>query len=116
MGITIIKTKKKMKNKTLSRDLKWKCNFPGLMQEIVENVSSNKRHAIFFQPINLMKSIMCEVSERAIQLNDPILNELMCDLMLYDIPLPGTEEYTKFMHSVRLAAHKQKVKESKKKR
>lgn len=103
------------KIKPLSRELQWKCDFPALMEEIT-NISADKKFGILFQPINLMKQIMVEVADRAIKLNDPILNELMCDLRLYETPNPGTKEYTALMKTVRLAAHKQKLKESKSKK
>lgn len=93
----------------LSRELKWKCNLPGLFEEIL----NNKGTAILNAPINLTKSILEEVGRRAIELNDPILNELMCDLQIYETPKISSPEYNVFMNEVRTAADKQKLKEKK---
>ena len=99
------------KIKQISRELKWKCHLPQLFEEIL--LSNDKMGALKI-PINYTKQILAEVAERCIEVNDPILNELMCDLQLYETPPISSDEYRAFMKKVRAAAAKQKQKEVKK--
>ena len=94
----------------ISRENSWKCHLPQLFEEILLN---NPKMAILIIPIHCTKLILAEVAERCIEINDPILNELMCDLQLYETPKISTDEYRSFMKKVRLAAAKQKQKELK---
>lgn len=68
----------------------WKVNTPGLFKEIVEN---NSQCWIFVQPLNIFQSILKQVAERAIELNDPKLNSLMLRLALYDTANPSSKDF-----------------------
>lgn len=98
-----------MAKKQLSREMCWKCALPSLFEEILLNPGTQ----ILKIPLNLTLSILLEVANRAIQLNDPILNELMCDLDLYETPTKSSKEFKSFIKKVRTQAQKQKDKELK---
>ena len=49
--------------------------------------------AIFFQPINIYKDLLTELAQRAIELNDPKLNAIMCRMALYEVSDPYSKEY-----------------------
>lgn len=60
----------------------WRVHTLNLLTEMVEN---NNKMGIFFQPVNIFREILCQVAERAIELNDPQLNILMLRLALYEV-------------------------------
>ena len=61
----------------------WTVHTLNLLKEMVE---CNNKMGIFFQPVNIFREILCQVAERAIELNDPQLNILMLRLNLYEVP------------------------------
>ena len=71
---------------------KWKVNTAGLLKEILVNKVVREPLGV---PIQIFASILLQVSERASELNDPLLNELMCRLSLYAISDPYNTEYDK---------------------
>lgn len=70
----------------------WRVNTAALFKEIIEY---NQGMGCFFQPINILKGLLAQVAERASQLNDPIMNELMCRLAFYEISDPYNPAYDK---------------------
>lgn len=94
--------------KLISREGAWKCDTPALMAEIL----NNNELAILTMPLTIFRGILGAVAARAIKLNDPILNELMCDLRLYELPSPSSKEYDTIMKKVRKLAQEQKEKEN----
>lgn len=74
---------------TETNDLYWKVNTPGLLKEIL----SNSQAAILAKPLQIFGSILYEVGERAIELNDPKLNALMCRLSIYSQSDPYNPDY-----------------------
>ena len=70
-------------------DLQWKVHTPALLQEIV----SHSGQTILEKPIQILGGLLHEVGERASQLNDPILNALMCRLTIYEIADPKSSSY-----------------------
>lgn len=69
--------------------LKWRCNTPRLFEEILLNPGTS----ILQQPLIIFRSILVEVAQRAIELNDDKLNLLMLRLTLYDCADPISENY-----------------------
>ncbi len=69
--------------------LKWKCHTPKLFEEILLNPGTG----MLKQPLNVFRSILVEVAQRAIELNDDELNLLMIRLTLYDCADPLCENY-----------------------
>lgn len=55
---------------------------PRFLKEACEN----SRGGVYGVCWNIFKSLLAQVAERAIELNDPVLNALMIRLNLYEIP------------------------------
>ena len=70
---------------------KWSVHTPQLLREILNNNGT----AILSVPINMFGKLLAQVADRAIQLNDPELNALMCRLTLYEEADPHSEKYDK---------------------
>ncbi len=69
--------------------LKWKCHTPRLFEEILLNPGTSALQ----QPLVIFRSILVEVAQRAIELNDDELNLLMLRLTLYDCADPLCKNY-----------------------
>ena len=67
----------------------WKVHTPNLLKEIVKN--SNQ--PILSIPLNILGKLLAAVGERAIAINDPKLNALMCRLTIYSIADPESPDY-----------------------
>jgi len=65
---------------------------PNLLKEIVSN-SIPRSHGVLFVPLNSLRILLGKVAERASELNDPILNQLMFDMTLYEIADPESKDY-----------------------
>lgn len=77
----------------MAKTVRWRCNTPQLLKEI--GTISDKGAGIMKQPLNIFARILAEVSDRAIELNDPKLNSLMARLALYDQCDPYSKNYDK---------------------
>ena len=64
--------------------LTWKCHTPRLFEEILVNPGTSGLQ----QPLIIFRSILAEVAQRAIELNDDKLNLLMLRLTLYECADP----------------------------
>jgi hypothetical protein len=73
------------------KELSWKVHIPSLFNEIVENGGLGT--SIFRVPLSITSRILGEVAQRALELNDPKLNALMCRLTLYEQSDPYSKEY-----------------------
>ena len=83
-----------MKNKAKNIDIYthgFKIHLPQLLKEITNN---NGIGALKI-PLQSLQRYLISISERAIELDDPILNRLMCELTLYDQVDPHGESYDK---------------------
>lgn len=69
------------KNILQGHSMEWRVNTHSLLKELIENSPGSM--GIFFQPINIFQELLALVAHRSSQLNDPILNALMCRLALY---------------------------------
>lgn len=65
-----------------THSMKWRSHLPNLLIEIVD---SNPTAWALRMPIILTRSILTEVAERAIELDDPALNILMLRLSMYAV-------------------------------
>lgn len=82
----------------------WKVNIPGLFKEIL----NNGQCAILRVPLQVTADILAKVAKRAIELDDPELNALMCRLALYEQSDPYSKSYDrKLMDRVRRMALKE---------
>jgi len=87
MGCNLLNTIKMQE--TSPKELKWRVNTPQLLKEIQNNHGTS----ILRKPLAILGGILAEVAERAIELNDPKLNALMCRLALYEESDPYSPEY-----------------------
>ncbi|SRR6266498_531796 len=79
----------KSKANNHSEELEWRVYTSGLLAEIMVNPEC----AILKVPLQIFGALLNQVSERASQLNDPILNGLMCQLGLYEIADPNSSNH-----------------------
>ncbi len=69
--------------------LDWKCHTPRLFEEILTNPGTS----ILQIPLKILLSILGEVAQRAIELDDDVLNSLMIRLTLFSCADPLSEDY-----------------------
>lgn len=72
-----------------SVELNWKVHTPNLLGEVLQNPGTS----MLKLPLNIFARNLMLVAERAVKINDPILNELMCRLALYEEADPENENY-----------------------
>jgi hypothetical protein len=77
----------------------WKVNGPGLLEEIASCAIPKSMGVLKF-PLNIFKSLLYQVAERAIELDDYELNVLMIRLALYDNCLPSDVGYDKVVEYI----------------
>lgn len=73
------KTRKEVYDYVMS-DMSWKCDLPAFLEECQLCTSGNAYDVCW----NLMRRILVILTQRAIELNDPILNIIMLNLSLYE--------------------------------
>lgn len=73
----------------MSQTLAWRVHTHGLFKEILLD-HSNRMLEI---PLNIMLDLLRQVAQRATELNDPKMNELMIRLSLYSVANPDDPEY-----------------------
>lgn len=69
--------------------LQWKVHTPNLLAEVLNNPTAS----ILTKPIQILGGLLYEVAERAAELNDPMLNQLMLRLTLYSAGDPESSDY-----------------------
>lgn len=82
-----------------SKNIHFRVDTMKLLHEIFDNAMPQSM-GIIKTPINIFKNLLGEAAERAIELNDPILNRIMFDLTLYELPEPTSKEYRKMFKEV----------------
>jgi len=73
----------------MKETLKWKVHTHGLFKEILDQDGMRMLN----KPINILLDLLRQVAQRATELNDPKMNELMVRLSLYSIANPEDQEY-----------------------
>jgi uncharacterized membrane protein len=76
--------------------LTFECNTPQLLREVFTNVSASGKAALHI-PVKVFGDLLADVAHRASQLRDPILDELMCKLALYEEADPYSPSYDRSM-------------------
>ena len=75
---------KKIKNKAIRdyvmQDKNWKCDLPALLNEI----QTGSNGGVYDVCFNILRNLLSILSERAIEINDPVLNIIMLKLSLYE--------------------------------
>lgn len=69
----------------------WRVNTAAFLKEVFDNYPANG--GIFYQPANIFRELLAMVSERATELNDPVMNALMCRLALFGEADPYSPDY-----------------------
>jgi hypothetical protein len=80
---------------TKGKKVSFKCHTPQLLTEICDGALATGNFGILKVPLNVLRNYLVLVAQRASQLNDPILNELMCNMTLYEVADPYSKEYDK---------------------
>ena len=84
-----------MKDKEFKEfNLEFKVHTVKLMHEIAD-CALQKNTGVLQKPLQIFMHKLHDVATRASQLNDPILNKLMCDLTLYEVSDPESTDYNK---------------------
>jgi hypothetical protein len=69
----------------------WKVHTPNFLQEILKNNSTG----ILYRPMQIFASLLQQVAQRALEIDDPELNLLMCRLTLYGTADMDSPDYDK---------------------
>lgn len=97
----------------MEKNLKFKVHTARLLQEICDGAMPTTM-GVLKVPMNVFRLLLLQVGERAAQLNDPILNALMCDLAIYGVADPDDPDYNQeILLQVYKMAKEQKEKEAK---
>lgn len=74
-----------------ARALRWKVHTPNLLKEI----ASNPQLWAVVTPLQIFANLLAEVAERAIELGDDQLNQLMLRLTLYEQADPESRDFVR---------------------
>jgi len=72
-----------------TESLQWKVHTYGLFKEILDN----SQCSLLIIPVNILLDLLRQVAQRATELNDEKMNELMIRLGLYSIANPEDADY-----------------------
>ena len=73
--------------------LEWRVDTVSLIKQLLEDSNISASNGVFVKPVNIFLTILSQVANRAIELDDPTLNVLMLRLSLYDVePAKISEE------------------------
>lgn len=84
------------KKRSNSKIVHFKVHTPNLLKEIVDN-SMYRNSGVLFIPLNTFRGLLVKVADRAKELNDLELNQLMIDLTLYEEADPEAKGYNPVM-------------------
>lgn len=79
-----------MPSKKQPLSMHWKVHVKNLFDEML---TCNEQNWIFKHPLLLLYGMLQQVAARSAELNDPVLNDLMCRLTMYTIADPEHEDY-----------------------
>lgn len=85
---------------------------PQLLKEIVRN-GLRENSGVLQVPLKVLINFLEQLAERCTEINDPVLDRIMFDMNLYDLPSPTSEEYSKIMDDL-YKAEKEYLKNKKK--
>lgn len=72
-----------------TRAMKWRVHTPNLLREVLSNPGTS----MLVQPMNIFAALLAEVAQRATELHDPTLDQLMLRLALYEQGDPASPDY-----------------------
>lgn len=79
------------------RYVSFKINTPAFLTEIVDNALGANKNGVLKIPLNVFRINLGLITQRCAQINDPILNKILCDMALYEQADPYSKEYDKKM-------------------
>lgn len=88
-----MKKKKKIEDNFENISDQWKVHTPNLLGDIIVNLSSSNNIGAIYQPINIFRKMLVELSEVAREIDDPRLHLMMCKLTLYENSDVSSKEY-----------------------
>jgi len=77
-------------NEKQEMPIQWKVHAPNLLKEIGNNSPSN---GVLSWPLMILLRLLADIAQRAVELEDPVLDSLMCRLTLYSASDPESEDY-----------------------
>lgn len=89
----------KMKELTFNDEIgvhQFKVHVPRLLEEVT-NCGIPRTMGVLKVPLNMFQKYLVSVSERCAEINDPVLNKLMCNMALYEQSDLGSKYYDKKM-------------------
>ena len=67
--------------------LYFKIDTPAFLIEITDNaIGANKTMGVLRIPMNIFRNYIGLIAQRCTEINDPILNRIMVDMNLYELP------------------------------
>jgi hypothetical protein len=84
-----------------------------LLNEIADSALPAVKAGVLVVPLNVLRNLLGQLAQRCTQLHDPVLDRIMFDMTLYELPRPSTPEYGKLMKQL-YATEAKYLKESKK--
>jgi hypothetical protein len=70
----------------------FKIHVPQFLKE-VSNCAISDKSGVLFIPLNIFRTYLGLVAQRCSEINDPVLNKLMCEMALYEISDPESKDY-----------------------
>lgn len=80
----------------MKRKFFFKVHAPALINEITECALGVNREALRI-PIQIFKSHLAKIAERCSEINDPVLNKIMCDMAMFEEADPYSKDYKPVM-------------------
>lgn len=72
------------------KELEWKMNTGSFLKEVFDNYPG--QGGVLAVPANILRTLLAQVAARAAELNDPVMNALMCRMALYGESDPYDKE------------------------
>ena len=95
-------------NLSENKSFYFKVHTSELFQRIIE-MDIKMGSGVLKNPLNIFRNLLIQVGQRASEINDPILNKLMCDLAIYSISDPYDKDYNyKLVMKIRRTGEKLK--------
>lgn len=82
-----------MSQNTENLNMLWKLHVPRLLNEIETFAMQPSEMAALRLPFQSFRTLLNDIAIRCSEINDPILNALMCQMALYQIANPDDDGY-----------------------
>jgi hypothetical protein len=82
-----------------TKKLHFRVHTPNLLHEVVDN-GLRPGMGVLRIPLDTLRRLLAQVAQRCTEINDPVLNRLMFDLTLYELPSPSSKKYGEILKAV----------------